>query len=161
MGQPRKPAPIREAEGNRGNRPIPREIACPGHPEPPGHLTAEQRARWDDVVGSLPFDLLKRADTQVLERMAVAWAAFREATILINKSGLITRGRDGNPVRNPLLVVQNVAAGEMDACGAMLGLSPVARTRLTTPENVENMDPLAVLLGPNGKAWSDERQLKN
>ena len=103
----------------------------------------------------MPVDLLKRADTQVLERMAVAWAQFREATILISKGGLLTRRpTDGASIRNPLLAVSNMAAAEMHACGAALGLSPVARTRITTPERVDE-DPLRVLMGPNGKAWSE------
>jgi P27 family predicted phage terminase small subunit len=100
--------------------------------------------------------LLSRADEQALERMAVAWAAFRAASILINKAGLLTRGANGEPVRNPLLLVQATAAGEMHACGMVLGLSPLARTRLTAPDEQE-ADPLSVLLGPHGKAWGDER----
>jgi hypothetical protein len=48
----------------------------------------------------------------------------------------------------------------MHECGFLLGLSPAARARLTAPESVEE-DALAVLLGPHGKAWSDERPLAN
>jgi P27 family predicted phage terminase small subunit len=156
MARPRKPAEIRTLEGNRSRRPIPKEIPGIGHPEPPTHLTAEQLDRWLDIVGSLPVELLSRADVQVLERMAVAWAAFRQTTILINQSGLLTRGQRGEPVYNPLLRVRSAATEEMHACGQVLGLSPLARTRLTAPEE-QDADPLAILLGPHGKAWGDER----
>lgn len=153
----KKPATIRTLEGNRGKRPLPKnELAGVGRPEPPAHLTLEQRERWEDIVRSLPEALLTRADTQALERMAIAWAAFRQASIMINQSGLLTRGANNEPVRNPLLIVRNNAAAEMEACAMVLGLSPLARTRITAPEAVDD-DPLAVLLGPHGKAWGDER----
>lgn len=156
MAGPRKPAPIRQLEGNRSRRPIPREIEPEGRPRCPEHLTDEQKARWEDVVRSLPIGLLTRADEQVLERMAVAWAAFREACTLVRQSGLLVKGQFGNVVRNPLLIVRKQQAEEMEACGQALGLSPAARTRITALPEAPDDDPLAVLLGPHGKAWSDE-----
>jgi P27 family predicted phage terminase small subunit len=146
---------MRQLEGNRSRTPIPRDLPGVGKPVPPAHLTPEQRERWEDVVASLPEPLLSRADVQVLERMAIAWAAYRQTTLLINQSGLITRGANGEPVRNPLLFIRQSASHEMHECGERLGLSPLARTRLTTPENVED-DPMDILLGPHGKAWGDE-----
>ena len=156
MGVGKKPAVIRELEGNRSRTPIPREISPPGRPEPPIGLTEAQLERWHDIVGSLPVELLSRADNQVLERMAIAWTAFREVNAAINKSGLLVKGIHGEPVRNPLLSVRRQATQEMQDCGNLLGLSPLARTRLTAPDQ-EDTDPLALLLGPHGKAWGDER----
>jgi P27 family predicted phage terminase small subunit len=156
MARLNKPAAIRMMEGNPGKRPIPKEIEPIGRPEAPAHLTAEQRERWQDIVSSLPDELLSSADVQALERMSVAWAAFRQACVLINQSGLLTRGQHGEVVYNPLLRVRQTAATEMHVCGLLLGLSPLARTRLTAPDQ-EDTDPLTVLLGPHGKAWGDER----
>ena len=68
----------------------------------------------------------------------------------------MTRGQNGEVVKNPLLIVRRQATQEMQDCGNALGLSPLARTRLTAPEQ-EDTDPLTVLLGPHGKAWGDER----
>jgi P27 family predicted phage terminase small subunit len=120
-----------------------------GRPEPPGYLTAEQLDRWHDIVGALPAELLTRADEQCLERMAVAWSTYRQACTLINQSGLLTRGQNGEPTYNPLHRVRSAAAAEMESCGMLLGLSPLARTRLTAPEQ-DDTDPLSVLLGPHG-----------
>lgn len=154
----KKPNTIRALEGNRGKRPLHQEVAGIGRPEPPDHLSGEQIARWNDVVQSLPEALLSRADTQVIERMAVAWQTFRSATMAINRAGLLTRGANNEAVRNPLLLVRQAAAQEMHECGQVLGLSPHARTRLTAgPEAGLEDDPLALLLGPAGKAWGDER----
>ncbi|QIG46636.1 phage terminase small subunit P27 family [Nordella sp. HKS 07] len=145
MSNPRKPAAIRRAEGNRGHRPIPDEVAGLGKPEPPPHLTAEQLARWHDIVESLPGELLSRADNQVLERMSIAWAAFRETSVAINESGLLTLGQNGEQVRNPLLSVRRQATQEMHQCGLSLGLSPYARTRLATQQTEED-DLLSALM---------------
>jgi P27 family predicted phage terminase small subunit len=147
---------MRELEGNRGKRPIPVEMPTIGRPEPPVGLNEAQLGRWHDIVSSLPDELLSRADNQVLERMAVAWAAFRECVSVVNKSGLVVRGLHGELVRNPLLAVQRQATQEMQECGNLLGLSPLARARLATPEQ-ESIDPLTVLLGPHGKAWGNEQ----
>jgi len=107
------------------------------------------------VVASLPPGTLTRADEQVLERMACAWAQFREACAGLRKSATIVRGDRGQAVRSPLLIVKNQAAAEMNNCGIQLGLSPLSRTRLTEVDPVSD-DPLAILLGPEGRAWSDD-----
>ena len=155
MARHRKPAAVRELEGNRSRTAIPKEIEPIGYPEPPAHLSAEQLDRWNDIVSSLPIELLSRADVQCLERMAIAWATFRQTTILINQSGLLTRGQRGEAVYNPLMRVRSAATEEMQQCSMALGLSPLARTRLVAPES-EEVDPLTVLLGPHGKAWGTE-----
>jgi P27 family predicted phage terminase small subunit len=77
--------------------------------------------------------------------MAVAWATFREITLALNEKTVV-RGKDGNVVRNPLLIVQKQAAEEMHLCGMALGLSPYARTRLTAKREDED-DLLSVLMG--------------
>jgi|SRR5215203_1426363 len=158
MAGPRKPAKIRHLEGNRSQTPIPREIEPQGRPRCPGHLTEAEQARWKDIVASLPVEVLTRADEQVIERMAVAWTAYREACEALRKTGgtLVDR-QFGNVVRNPLLIVKKQTVEEMNSCGMQLGLSPAARTRIAAPPEVDD-DPLAVLLGPQGKAWSDENR---
>jgi P27 family predicted phage terminase small subunit len=160
MARPRKPALIREAEGNPGKRPIPKnELRGVGRAVAPAHLTPEQADRWRDIVDALPVALLTRADTQVLERMAVAWAEFRNAQMLINQSGLITRGQNNEPVKNPLLTVRRHAAAEMQVCGIILGLSPVARTRLTTPLPEQTADdPLDILMGSHDTGSGNGRR---
>src|SRR5262245_31579815 len=122
--RPKKPAVIRTLEGNRSKTPIPKEPQGVGYPIPPAHLTPEQLDRWTDIVTSLPVELLTRADVATIERMAIAWASYRAATILINQTGFLTKGRKGEPVYNPLLRVRSHAADEMNACTMQLGLSP-------------------------------------
>jgi len=157
MTRAKKPAVIRVLEGNRSRTPIPKEIDHVGNPVPPEHLTAEQLDRWCDIVSSLPSDLLSRADIQALERMAIAWASYRQVCVLINQTGLLTKGQKGDLIPNPLFRIRNAATIEMQACGMQLGLSPRARARIAAAgDNPEETDPLTILLGPNKKAWGDE-----
>jgi P27 family predicted phage terminase small subunit len=108
------------------------------------------------IVGSLPVGLLSRADEQALERMAVAWAEFRETKKAIQVTGKLVQSPQG-PVRNPLFVIRNQAQREMQYAGEVLGLSPVARARLSAADQTGDEDPLALLLGddhdPDG-AWN-------
>src|SRR5215207_1274341 len=153
MGRPRKPAVVREREGNRSRTPIPREPQGHGKPAPPAYLSPEQRACFVAVVKMAPAGLLCLADQVVCERMAVSWCTFRECTRVLAKEGLVVRGHDERPARNPLLIVMRQAADELERAGAALGMSPIARTRLRAPEPQDD-DPLAQLFRLNG--W-DER----
>jgi P27 family predicted phage terminase small subunit len=153
MVQGRKPKPkvLKLAEGNRRQRGLASIKDDPqglGTPRVPVHLTADERKIWADIVGSLPDGLLSRADDLILERMAVAAARWRAATETIRKSGYLVQSPQG-PVRNPLLVVQSVAAREMHAAGSELGLSPASRARLAAP-TARDDDPMALLLGMDG-----------
>src|SRR4051812_41970727 len=102
----RKPAYVKRREGNRSRVPIKDDLETFGRPQEPPHLTPAQLERWHAVVSALPPGLLTAADTQVVERLAVAWALFRETSEKIAATSLLVRGVDGNLVRNPLVVVQ-------------------------------------------------------
>jgi P27 family predicted phage terminase small subunit len=153
MANPRKPTAIRKLEGMRGHAPLPKDEPMPiGRPRAPNHLSPEAQARWLDIVESLPVELLTRADETTLERAAKAWAMYREAAVKLDASGLLVKGLHGDAVKNPLLAVLRQASQDLDRCSWALGLSPAARTRITTPEKASE-DPLALLLGPEGNAW--------
>lgn len=62
-------------------------------------------------------------------------------------------------VRNPLLAIQDKAERAMHVAGEAIGLSPVARARLASPDNTGDDDPMALLLGMDGApdgAWQTE-----
>jgi P27 family predicted phage terminase small subunit len=141
---PRKPTVIRKLEGNPGRRPIPEEIFTVGRPRVPAEFSEEERELWGAIVRSLPVTLLTGADQSVLERMAIAWARFRDCQRTIKAVGLMVKGAYA-PVRNPYIAIQKWAAEEMQACGNALGLSPVARSRITADNSADD-DPLSLLL---------------
>ena len=136
MGNPRKPAALRYAEGNRGHRPIPREVRMPGKPEMPTYFNAEEAACWQFIISAVPAGLLTRADTSTVERAAVAWSTYRATSRQIASIGLLVRTEEG-PRRNPLLIIRRQAAEELARATADLGLSPLARTKLVQAEPEE------------------------
>ncbi|UZF95863.1 phage terminase small subunit P27 family [Bosea sp. NBC_00550] len=93
----------------------------------------------------MPTGLLTLADSQAVERMCVAWARFRECQRKIGQLTMFSRDSTGQLAMSPLVRIQSLAAKEMHLAGDALGLSPVARARISAPENVGN-DPLTLLL---------------
>src|SRR5215203_1137650 len=137
MPRPRKPTILHELEGTSPTWRQPgREPRPTGKPRlPPGDvLDPEQRALWKAIVQTSPPGLLTQADESTIERMVVAWTAYREATRGLARTGHVVKSRDGLDVRNPWALVQRQAAAEMHRAGESMGLSPAARTRITMPE---------------------------
>jgi P27 family predicted phage terminase small subunit len=155
---------IKIAEGNRrqrGRAELRPDAQGLGRPRLPLHLSEVEAGLWLDVVASLPVVLLSRADEAMLERMAVAWAEFREVHETIKKTGKLVQSPQG-PVRNPLLIVREKASREMHLAGEVLGLSPVARARLAATDTADS-DPMELLLGLDGDpsgAWSTAPRTK-
>lgn len=100
---------------------------------------------YRQIEQSMPAGLLTPADSQAIERMAVAWARFRECQRKIATLTMFTRGLVGQLTISPLVRTQNLAAKEMNLAGEALGLSPVARARISAPDSVDDA-PMALLV---------------
>ena len=72
----------------------------PGTLEMPDYFGAEEKACWKFIVSAVPAGLLTRADTQCVERAAVAWAMYRATSRQIASIGLLVKTDEG-PRRNP------------------------------------------------------------
>jgi P27 family predicted phage terminase small subunit len=154
---PRKPKPpaLRELEGNRSKTPIPHIVAGLGRPVCNPGLSSDEQRYWYAICDALPAVLVSRADEQVLERMAIAWSRLWQCRELIAEQGLLINTVEGKR-RNPLLMVEANARDEMHRCGEVLGLSPVARTRITTIDPAGQIDPTEQLLGGmESGAWGE------
>lgn len=177
MGRPPKAREIKALEGNRaksGKKAIPPPVKLKGVPIMPTKMIAEQRNLWNFVITAMPVDLLKKADSPILERFVRAWWAYGRLQTAIDQGKLWTdeggeTGADGKKTPkvtkiNPLIKLAFDYAKEMDITGQQLGLSPVARARLQgsndTPEEDDIMDALLGSDGdPNG-AWFTEPSTK-
>jgi P27 family predicted phage terminase small subunit len=144
-GRKPKPALIREAEGNPGHHPLHLDLEAKGKPTMPNYLNDEEKMLWRSIEKAFPRGLLTGADTQAVERMAVAWAAFRECCRKIAVDGFTAIGSTGQATISPIVKLRNMTAREMHSAGEVLGLSPIARARITQPEHAPD-DPLALLL---------------
>ncbi len=145
VGRPPKPSRIRELEGNRGRRPIPKGVNVPSRPIAPDYFDDQQKCLWRQIEYSMPAGVLTLADSQAVERMAVAWARYRDCQVKITQLSMFARGSTGQLAMSPLVKIQALAAREMHQAGEVLGLSPVARARIAAPESSDD-DPLALLL---------------
>ena len=147
VGRPPKPAQVREIEGNRSKRDIPAVPEPTGMPKPAPALTAEEKGMFRDLVTSMPDGVYSQADSPTLERFVRAWARYRKCQREIDRNGLLITKTPSSKVliRNPYLNLQREASDEMHRCSTELGLSPVARMRISAPKNVDT-DPLELLL---------------
>jgi phage terminase small subunit len=79
VGRPRKPAAVKELEGNRSRRDIPAELPLHGTPELPDldAVASEHFAFLAAEFGGA--GVLKRADTPALMKLAQTWSALQRA----------------------------------------------------------------------------------
>lgn len=128
-----KPTHLKLLEGNAGKRPLPQD-----EPEPdgdlfdaPAHLSERQRQIWAQCIHDAPAGLLKKLDTNVLERFVAAKAIWEDANTRVSTTGTIVNNPQGGGfMRNPFLTVMNDSAKLMRQASDELGFSPAARTRV-------------------------------
>jgi len=154
-GRKRKPSIVRKLEGRRSHaRPLTEDVRGLGAPTCPVHFSPEQRRLWASVTASMPAGVYTKADSGLLESYCLAWGLVREASRLIEATGLMVRSERG-PVKNPLVSMRRAAQAELRGIAAELGLSPTSRAKLPQQAAVE--DPMSLLLGddldPTG-AWT-------
>jgi len=133
---PRRPRPHATAilEGARARdlrryvgNPIPEQAS----PKCPSTFTDEQRTLWNRIVEVLDRDgLARRADEQRLIGYVFAEWMVADCTRRINDTGLLVRGRNGEPKANPLLAIRHRADATATKLGAEFGLTPSSRRRL-------------------------------
>lgn len=120
----------------------------------PLYLNGEQRQLWRALVAQLPKGLLAACDTAFLEAAAMSWWTYREARRQSNASGLLIRGADGQPKKNPYLSIAKAAAADLNMFGASLGMSPAARARLVAIDE-GSVDAMELLLGLDSHGWGE------
>lgn len=150
MGK-RGPAPyptnLRILHGDRPSRintnePVPRA----GLPECPPWLDDDAKAVWAYVIGELQaMNLVTPADRDALAAYCTFVVQFERATRIVNKAGLLIKGRKDAAVKNPAAQLQRDAAQMMHRLGGEFGMSPRARSEITVAPDVSE-DELARLL---------------
>lgn len=152
----RKPIPtaMKILRGNPGRRPLNLSEPKPegGAPACPGWLHRHAKAEWRRLVRALaPAGMLTQADLGVLAGYCQAWAEFRLATELLESEGRTVlsggvpveqAGEDGTTRTvvvgatvkpHPAVAQQRSAWVAMQRFGALLGLDPSSRSRLSVP----------------------------
>lgn len=138
-----KPTALRLLDGGHPERinhdePVPR----PARPELPADASPEVAEVWNRIVEELDaMGIAAAADADSLRCFCEAVVSHRKASRLLAKSNVLIPGLHGGPVRNPALAVQRDAAGVIRAFAQEFGLTPSARSRITTgnkPADDEN-----------------------
>jgi len=100
-------------------------------PDCPAHLNEAARTEWDrcgDVLQSV--GLMTELDMAVFAGYCDAFSQWGEATIQIQKTGMVYKKIDGTPGLNPYLRVAKEAYDRMMRAAVLLGLSPSSRVNL-------------------------------
>jgi P27 family predicted phage terminase small subunit len=153
VGRKRKPSSQREAEGNPGHRPIQPEAdfsSAGAIGNPPAWLDEEAKREFSRVVKAVEdMDLLHSTDVGVMASYAVNYSRWIAAEKKIAAEGTVIEqiGSQGQSksVKHPALMVSADAQRQMIRAGALIGLNPVDRNRLSaSPKQLSN--PFASLL---------------
>lgn len=147
-GPPPKPSALKKLEGtHRPDRVARREMSPPpGTPECPKHLCKLARQEWERVVPLLEASrVLTLIDQATLADYCAAHALAIRATRAYRKAGLTIVTPQGI-LRHPAVGIAIAARAQARLLAAEFGMTPAARTRVSTPEPEKKEDKAAAFL---------------
>ncbi len=136
-GRKAKPQEQKRASGNPGKRPLNNhvpEFSEITNIDVPDYMEQLEFAPiiWRSIVPELCAQkILRITDMHNVEAFCMAYENWRKAQRSVALEGIVVSGAMGGPIKNPALTASNEAARQMAMFGAMLGLDPSARARLT------------------------------
>lgn len=150
-GRKPKPTHLKLVTGNPGRRALneTEPQPDPAVPLPPPHLCDEAKVEWGRVCEHLHrLKLLSEIDRASLAAYAQAygrWVQAERALARMAESDQVTKGllvktRNGNAIQNPLVGTANKAMADMMRYAAEFGMTPSARSRISTDAQVKD-DP--------------------
>lgn len=151
-GRGRKPKPTarKKAAGNPGKRAINDDEPDFGlviDIDPPEWILGEAREMWLRVTPPLLAQkVLQVTDLHNVEGFCMAYSNWRASAVHIATHGIVMEGATGGPIKNPALTALAEAAKQMVTFGAMLGLDPASRQRLTGGGNKKTDNPFGKLI---------------
>lgn len=138
-GRGRKPKPVetKRASGNAGKRPLNNnapEFSEVTNIDVPTYMEELEFAPmiWKSIVPELLKNkVLRITDMHNVEGFCLAYENWRKSQSEVQINGIVVAGAQGGPVKNPALTAMNEAARQMTMFGALLGLDPASRNRIT------------------------------
>lgn len=152
-GRGRKPKPTAQkiAAGNPGKRALNKDepdFGAVTNIGPPAWITGYAAEMWERVAPRLCSQkVLQWTDVEVLESYCSAYGDWRRACEEIEKYGLTVLSAQGSPMKNPAETAKRGAFATMRTAGALLGLDPVSRQRMSGGGNKKPDNPFGALLG--------------
>ena len=143
-GRQPKPTALKRLSGNPGGRNLndnEPEFTLITDIEPPTWLSDKAVTMWETVMPELLRNkVLTVADIHNVEVFCMAYNRWRQAEDDIKVNG-VTITNESTTIKNPAVTVVNEATNQMMKFGALLGLDPSSRQRLSgaakdnTPSN--------------------------
>ena len=100
-------------------------------PRCPDWLSDEAKVVWKRTVKQLKeMGILSDTDGDLLATYANAVVTYQKATVIVDASGILVKGRRDTVVTNPAVRIQRDTAQLVRQLGAEFGLSPASRTRI-------------------------------
>lgn len=151
-GRKAKPKETKLVAGNPGRRPLNKN--APDFTEvidiaPPLYFDGLEYATqiWQSIVPELLKNkLLRITDMHNVEAFCIAYDNYRQCQKHIAENGVVIMGSNGGDIKNPALTGLNEALRQMATFGAMLGLDPSSRQRLTGVGGKEKTNSFASVL---------------
>lgn len=134
-GRRPKPTAAKELAGNPGKRALNKaepDFTKVTNVDPPEWLAEEASAMWSMVVPELLAQkVICITDLHNVEAFCTAYGNWRSAQRLVVEHGPLMMSEMGSPMKNPALTAAKEAMAQMVTFGALLGLDPSSRSRLT------------------------------
>lgn len=107
--------------------------AEPGIPDPPDELSPLALEEWNRIAVALyNLGVLTKYDRAILSLYCQSWGRWQEAERVVAEKGMILTTKAGAIIQNPALAVSNTAARNCAKYASELGLTPSARSRIST-----------------------------
>jgi P27 family predicted phage terminase small subunit len=145
-----KPTAMEILEGRPGHRPINRNEPKPRNvpPKCPDHLDEKARKEWRRIVPILMrMRVLTEADGYALASLCQTYSTMVKAQEKLNESGFLYKSPSGYVMQSPVLAVVNQCIENIVKLSREFGLTPAARSRVSTTSEPE-VDLLELALSP-------------
>jgi P27 family predicted phage terminase small subunit len=110
-------------------------------PKMPDWLSDDAKKVWKRTLKQLrAMGLLFEADQDVIVAYVNAVVNYQKASELVDRSGVLIKGRRDGVVKNPAVQIQRDAATLIRMLAGELGLTPSARTRLKADNSDDSAD---------------------
>lgn len=147
----RKPAPkelkiLRGDRADRINEDAPAAVTEP--PACPDYLEGDAAEEWPRIVEELQaLGVLSKTDRAAIALYCQAFATWRKANRDIAAGGITTVTDKGSEKTAPAVSIANASAALMGRLLVEFGLTPSARSRISTGKKEAKKDPLTAFLG--------------
>ena len=121
----------------RKNEPKPADDAV----DMPEGLSPVAQKQWSVICQQLQdAKIITNVDSMALALYCEAYATWSNANKMVQKHGAIVKGAAGQPVQSPYFKVANISFDQMRRMMVEFGITPAARSRISTTGPTEDDD---------------------